>query len=122
MSDIDPLDRRALGVLSQTVGAELGTGSIVAREVNRAFRSGRRADLRTASAAFDALPGWQRSTIGQASVRQAHQLKAQERQRPRDTRRAGLVDTARDWRQLGDESDRVVIPSPPRFLKPKPTR
>ena len=66
MNEIDARDRQALGLLSETVTAELGPASVVAREVNRAYRSGRTADLRTASAAFDALPAWQRSRIGAA--------------------------------------------------------
>ena len=130
MSEIDPLDRRALGVLSETVGEELGSGSIVAREVNRAYRSGRRADLRTASAAFDALPAWQRTTIGNDAVHKAHRIHAQAEVKRRAETRAGLRDTARDWRDLDQtraqnktqDRDRVVIPSPPRFLKPKATR
>jgi hypothetical protein len=60
MNEIDARDRQALGLLSETVTAELGPASVVAREVNRAYRSGRTADLRTASAAFDALPAMPR--------------------------------------------------------------
>lgn len=122
MSELDRLDRRALGVLSETVGAELGAGSIVAREVNRAYRSGRRADLRTASAAFDALPGWQRTTIGKDAVHKAEKLQAQTQSRRRAAVRGAVKDTARDWRDLPQDPDRVLIPSPPRFLKPKVTR
>ncbi|MDF1792371.1 MAG: hypothetical protein P1U88_10705 [Thalassobaculaceae bacterium] len=122
MSEIDPLDRRALGVLSETVSAELGAGSIVAREVNRAFRSGRSADLRTASAAFDALPSWQRSSIGDDASRRARRLRAKPAEPRRTPVREIDRDTARDWRDLRDGQDRVVIPSPPRFLKPRVTR
>jgi hypothetical protein len=131
MSEIDPLERRALGVLSETVSAELGAGSIVAREVNRAYRSGRRADLRTASAAFDALPPWQRSTLGDDATRRARRLRAKladaRRTPTRETKREVARDTASDWQDLqGREragpDDRVVIPSPPRFLKPRITR
>lgn len=100
-------DKRVLGVLSETVTAELGPASIVAREVDRAYRSGRDADLRTASAAFDALPGWQRSRIGSDANKRAKRLKAQ-----------ALRGTARDWREL-DEDPRINIPSPPRFLRPR---
>ncbi|MFX4219995.1 MAG: hypothetical protein ACMVO3_02830 [Thalassobaculum sp.] len=122
MSEIDPLDRRALGVLSETVNAELGAGSIVAREVNRAFRSGRRADLRTATAAFDALPPWQRSSIGDDASRRARRLRAQSAEPRRTPVRENVRDTARDWQDLRETQDRVVIPSPPRFLKPRVTR
>lgn len=122
MADIDPLDRRALGVLSETVNAELGAGSIVAREVNRAYRSGRSADLRTASAAFDALPSWQRSSIGDDASRRARRLRAKPTEPRRTPVRETVRDSARDWQDLREAQDRVVIPSPPRFLKPRVTR
>src|SRR3546814_11092750 len=57
MTEIDARDRQALGLLSETVTAELGPASVVAREVSRAHRSGRQPDLRAARAAFAALPG-----------------------------------------------------------------
>ncbi|SDF76046.1 MULTISPECIES: hypothetical protein [Thalassobaculum] len=122
MADIDPLDRRALGVLSETVNAELGAGSIVAREVNRAYRSGRSADLRTASAAFDALPSWQRSSIGDDASRRARRMRAKPAEPRRTPVRESARDSARDWQDLREAQDRVVIPSPPRFLKPRVTR
>lgn len=122
MAEIDPLDRRALGVLSETVNAELGAGSIVAREVNRAYRSGRSADLRTASAAFDALPSWQRSSIGDDANRRARRLRAKPVEPRRTPVRETVRDSARDWQDLREAQERVVIPSPPRFLKPRVTR
>lgn len=122
MAEIDPLEHRALGVLSETVNAELGAGSIVAREVNRAFRSGRKADLRTASAAFDALPPWQRSSIGEDATRRARRLRAKAPDTRRTPVRETARDTARDWQDLREGQDRVVIPAPPRFLKPRVTR
>lgn len=111
MLEIDPADQRALGVLSETVNTELGPASIVAREVTRAYRSGRKADLRTASAAFDALPGWQRARIGGDASRRAKRLRARL-----------LKGTGRDWRELAEAEERIVIPAPPRFLRPRTTR
>jgi len=111
MVEIDPMDQRALGVLSETVNNELGPASIVAREVVRAYRSGRKADLRTASAAFDALPGWQRARIGDDATRRAKRLRARL-----------LKGTARDWRELEKGGERIVIPAPPRFLRPRAPR
>lgn len=122
MSEIDPLNRRALGVLSETVNAELGAGSIVAREVSRAYRSGRKADLRTASAAFDALPTWQRSSIGDDATRRARRMRATTVEPRRTPVQETVRDTARDWHDLREGQERVVIPSPPRFLKPRVTR
>ena len=111
MAEIDVRDRQALGLLSETVTAELGPASVVAREVNRAYKSGRQADLRTASAAFDALPGWQRDRIGGDAARRARRVKARL-----------LQGTARDWRELPGGDERITIPTPPRFLRPKPQR
>lgn len=111
MNEIDARDRQALGLLSETVTAELGPASVVAREVNRAYRSGRTADLRTASAAFDALPAWQRMRIGGDATKRARRAKARLPQ-----------STERDWRDLPGGDDRINIPSPPRFLRPKPQR
>lgn len=111
MTEIETRDRQALGLLSETVTAELGPASVVAREVNRAYRSGRQADLRTASAAFDALPGWQRNRIGGDAAKRARRLKARL-----------LQGTARDWRDLSVGEERITIPAPPRFLRPKPQR
>ena len=111
MAEIDPMEQRALGVLSETVNSELGPASIVAREVVRAYKSGRKSDLRTASAAFDALPGWQHARIGGDATRRAKRLRARL-----------LKGTARDWRELEETGERIVIPAPPRFLRPRPTR
>lgn len=111
MSEIDTRERQALGLLSETVTAELGPASVVAREVNRAYRSGRQSDLRTASAAFDALPGWQRMRIGGDATKRARKAKARL-----------LQGTERDWRDLPGGEERINIPAPPRFLRPKPAR
>lgn len=111
MTEIDARERQALGLLSETVTAELGPASVVAREVNRAYRSGRQADLRTASAAFDALPGWQRTRIGGDATRRAKRAKSRLPQ-----------GTERDWRDLPGGEERITIPAPPRFLRPKPSR
>ena len=112
MAQIDPEQQRALGVLTETVIAALGPGSIVSREVNRAYRSGRDADLRTASAAFNALPGGQRSRIGVDANRRARRL-----------RERLLSGTGRDWKTLpGAGDERLIVPSPPRFLRPRGDR
>lgn len=111
MTEIDTRDRQALGLLSETVTTELGPASVVAREVNRAYRSGRQSDLRTASAAFDALPGWQRMRIGGDATKRARKAKARL-----------LHSTERDWRDLPGGEERINIPTPPRFLRPKPSR
>ena len=39
MSQIDPLDRRALGILSSAMNKQLGASNLVSREVDRAYRS-----------------------------------------------------------------------------------
>jgi len=121
MAEINRRDRKALEVLSETVTAELGPASIVAREVDRAYRSGRDSDLRTASAAFDALPGWQRSRIGVDATKRARRLRGQtalSSGRMVGKQTPDVRDTARDWRDIGDDG-RISIPSPPRFLRSK---
>ena len=45
MSQIDPVDHRALGILSSAMNKQLGISNIVSREVSRAFKSGEIKDL-----------------------------------------------------------------------------
>ena len=45
MSQIDPLDRRALGILSSAMNKQLGVSNLVSREVDRAYRSGEIKDV-----------------------------------------------------------------------------
>lgn len=69
--DIDPLERRALGILSEAAGERLGPADPVARELRHAYDSGGAADRDRAIGAFDALPGWRRSEIGRAASERA---------------------------------------------------
>ena len=69
--DIDPLERRALGILSEAAGERLGPADPVARELRRAYDSGGAADRDRAIGAFDALPGWRRGEIGRAASERA---------------------------------------------------
>jgi hypothetical protein len=82
----DTLNYRALGILSETIGAALGGAHDVARAVRRARDSGRKVDFFSARTAFNGLPSWQRRIIGVA---------AQVRAREAIVRRS-----ARDWREL----------------------
>lgn len=107
MAEIDPLDRRALGILSDTVSEQLGPTDLVAREVRRAYTSGKLIDRQRAGSVFDTLPGWQRNMIGYAA-----------NDRARDVVRMRLGSTGRDWRDL-ESRDRDRSPRsapPPRFL------
>ncbi len=110
MAEIDPTDRRALGILSDTVNEQLGPSDVVSREVRRAYTSGTAIDLDRAGSVFNDLPGWQRNMIGFAANDRAH-----------DVVRLRLGSTGRDWRDL-EPSTRSRPPSgtrlspPPRFL------
>ncbi len=69
MSQIDPLDRRALGILSSAMNKQLGVSNLVSREVGRAYRSGEIKDVTRAGLLFAALPGWQKVDV----QREAHE-------------------------------------------------
>jgi hypothetical protein len=110
MAEIDSTDRRALGVLSDTVNEQLGPSDVVSREVHRAYISGKAIDRDRAGSVFNDLPGWQRNMIGFAA-----------NDRARDVVRLRLGSTGRDWRDLGSQArNREPVGSrvspPPRFL------
>jgi hypothetical protein len=105
MVDRETADRQALGILSDTVSEELGPTSKVAKEVRRAYTSGRQIDRFMARAAFDSLPGWQRSSIGtKANARAHHAVDGGDEQRAPGS-------TERDWRDLGARTERRWSPS-----------
>ena len=110
MSEINPLDRRALGILSDTVKEQLGPSDLVSREVKRAYTSGKSIDRERAGMVFNSLPGWQRNMIGFAA-----------NDRARDVVRLRMGATGRDWRDLEAESAKPApqtgrLSPPPRFL------
>lgn len=119
MGNYETADRRALGILSDTVAERLGPSDKVTREIRRAYTSGKQIDRFMARAAFDALPGWQRADIGEAATRMAREI-------VQKVLREALVGTARDWRDLeksgqaGKSAERRrdgdIIPAPPRFM------
>lgn len=110
MAEINPTDRRALGILSDTVNEQLGPSDLVSREIHRAYTSGRSVDCARAGSVFNELPGWQRNMIGFAA-----------NDRARDVVRLRLGATGRDWRDL-EPSPRPqtttgsTMAPPPRFL------
>lgn len=110
MAEIDPTDRRALGILSDTVNEQLGPSDVVSREVRRAYTSGKSIDREHAGSVFNELPGWQRNMIGFAA-----------NDRARDVVRLRLGSTGRDWRDLepsakSREQLGTRLAPPPRFL------
>ena len=72
MSQIDPVDRRALGILSSAINKQLGLSNIVSREVTRAFKSGEIKDLTRAGILFETLPRWQKMEVQQEAQDQAY--------------------------------------------------
>ena len=124
MADFDRTDRKALGILSDTVSEKLGPSDKVTREIRRAYTSGKQIDRFMARAAFDALPDWQRSDIGSAAAHLAHAIIREE------LGEVAPFGTERDWRDM-DVPQRQARPaarsarkqdaggdmqSPPRFL------
>jgi len=110
MAEIDALDRRALGILSDTVSEQLGPTDLVSKDVRRAYTSGKVIDRNRAGSAFNSLPGWQRNMIGFAA-----------NDRARDVVRLQMGSTNRDWRDLElAERDHNALGNlsapPPRFL------
>ncbi|WP_028467562.1 hypothetical protein [Nisaea denitrificans] len=120
MADFDRTDRKALGILSDTISEKLGPSDKVTREIRRAYTSGKQIDRFMARAAFDALPDWQRSDIGSAAENLAHAIIREE------LGEVAPFGTERDWRDM-DAPQRRAGParkpgaggdmqSPPRFL------
>jgi len=110
MAEIDALDRRALGILSDTVSEQLGPTDVVSKEVRRAYTSGKVIDRDRAGSVFNSLPGWQRNMIGYAA-----------NDRAKDVVRLRLGSTGRDWRDLENkprprDTSGAKITPPPRFL------
>lgn len=123
MASFETTDRRALGILSDTVAEKLGPSDKVTREIRRAYTSGKQIDRFMARAAFDALPGWQRGDIGSAAEHIAHAI-------VREALEGRPFETERDWRDM-DAPRRQVRPvhkaeaagdlqAPPRFLTRAP--
>ncbi|MBO6561595.1 MULTISPECIES: hypothetical protein [Nisaea] len=123
MASFETTDRRALGILSDTVAEKLGPSDKVTREIRRAYTSGKQIDRFMARAAFDALPGWQRTDIGSAAEHLAHAI-------IREALQGEPFQTERDWRDMESPQRRVRtarkpdaggdLQAPPRFLTRAP--
>lgn len=104
------MQQEALGILADTVQVKLGRANIVAREVRRAYETGKSVDLFTAKAAFNALPGWQRREIDGAAQERATLVVQQRRS------------TSRDWaKMVGARRKGGEVVFPP-FSKRPPRR
>jgi hypothetical protein len=108
MPNINPVDRLALGILSEAISAQLGASSKVTKEVRRAYVSGKEIDRFTARAAFDALPGWQRGLIDQVASEKAY-----------SSIDPGLHDTAREWDTARDWRDLPAASGSQRSTAPR---
>lgn len=123
MASFETTDRRALGILSDTVSEKLGPSDKVTREIRRAYTSGKQIDRFMARAAFDALPGWQRGDIGSAAEHLAHAI-------VREALHGRPFETERDWRDMDSPKNRARparapenagdLQAPPRFLTRAP--
>ena len=63
MEKTNSTDRAALEILSKVMDEKLGASNLVAREVYRAFNSGKSADLSRAGLLFESLPRWQKIEV-----------------------------------------------------------
>ena len=66
-------DRAALEILSQVMDEKLGSSNLVAREVPRAFNTGKLADLSRAGLLFESLPRWQKIEVHEGATYRAHE-------------------------------------------------
>ena len=66
-------DRAALKILSQVMDEKLGSSNLVAREVTRAFDTGKWADLSRAGLLFKSLPRWQKIEVYEGATYRAHE-------------------------------------------------
>ncbi|MBH67072.1 MAG: hypothetical protein CMM58_01845 [Rhodospirillaceae bacterium] len=99
MSQIDPLDRRALGILSRAMNKQLGVSNLVSREVSRAFETGKLKDKNRAGLLFDSLPGWQKIEVQREADDQAYILMEQKKS-----------NTGREWNISKLEGKKNVLP------------
>ena len=74
MEKTNSTDRAALEILSQVMDEKLGSSNLVAREVSRAFNSGKSADLSRAGLLFESLPRWQKIEVYEDATYRAHEL------------------------------------------------
>ena len=103
-------DRAALEILSQVMDEKLGSSNLVAREVTRAFNTGKLADLSRAGLLFESLPRWQKIEVYEGATYRAHEsVTSKERS------------SARKWPISGEENFteskiRSLQTPPPKFL------
>ena len=103
-------DRAALEILSQVMDEKLGSSNLVAREVTRAFKTGKLADLSRAGLLFESLPRWQKIEVHAGATYLAHEsIASNERS------------SARKWSIPGKEKFtelkiRSLQTPPPKFL------
>ena len=103
-------DRAALEILSQVMDEKLGSSNLVAREVTRAFDTGKLADLSRASLLFESLPRWQKIEVYEGATYRAHEsITSKERS------------SARKWPFSGKDNFtelkiRTLQTPPPKFL------
>ena len=98
MPQIDPLDRRALGILSSAMNEQLGVSNLVSREVDRAYRSGEIKDVTRAGLLFATLPRWQKIEVQREAHDKAYlSLKRADK------------NSERDWRSISSGNQRKYL-------------
>ena len=110
MEKTNSTDRAALEILSQVMDEKLGSSNLVAREVSRAFNSGKSADLSRAGLLFESLPRWQKIEVYEDATYRAHESISSKE-----------ISSARRWpisdRENANESKNRSLQKPlPQFL------
>tara|TARA_B100000459_G_scaffold142121_1_gene102523 strand:+ start:242 stop:580 length:339 start_codon:yes stop_codon:yes gene_type:complete len=110
MEKTNSTDRAALEILSQVMDEKLGSSNLVAREVSRAFNTGKLADLSRAGLLFESLPRWQKIEVYEGATYLANESKGSKE-----------VSSARRWpisdRANADGSKNRDLQTPlPKFL------
>ena len=103
-------DRAALEILSKVMDEQLGSSNLVAREVTRAFDTGKLADLSRAGLLFESLPRWQKIEVYEGATYRAHESIAS---KARSSARKWTISGKANFTEL---KIRSLQTPPPKFL------
>ena len=103
-------DRAALEILSQVMDEKLGSSNLVAREVTRAFNTGKLADLSRAGLLFESLPPWQKIEVYEGATYRANESIAS---KARSSARKWPISGKANFTEL---KTRSLQTPPPKFL------
>ena len=110
MEKIKSTESAALEILSQVMDEKLGPSNLVAREVTRAFNTGKSADLSRAGLLFKSLPRWQKIEVYEGATYRAHESIAS---KERSSARKWPISGKENFTELNIKS---LQTPPPKFL------